>query len=150
LLFTVNIARLTHVQLCGEESSQFCSEAPVPVIKVIRTAADYSPGDLAKFPAAAFLVDGGKAGEYGGTGTKSDWELCWQLRALKFTFLAGGLTAKNIASAIAAAQPDALDVSSALESEYGIKDHAKMREFFVAVRAAPTGPGRLREISTLA
>ncbi len=145
LQFIAALAQLTHVQLCGQEPPSLCAESPLPIIKVVRSPSEYSAQALKNFPAAAFLVDGGRADEYGGTGEKSDWSFCRQLRETKVTILAGGLSAENIAAAIAAAQPDAVDISSALESEYGIKDHEKMRAFFAALKALPEPASRLRE-----
>jgi indole-3-glycerol phosphate synthase len=49
--------------------------------------------------------------------------------------LAGGLGPENVRGAIAAVRPWAVDASSSLESEPGIKDHAKVRAFIEAARA---------------
>ena len=49
--------------------------------------------------------------------------------------LAGGLGAENVRDAISAVRPWAVDASSSLESEPGIKDHAKVRAFVEAARA---------------
>ena len=48
--------------------------------------------------------------------------------------LAGGLAADNVRAAIAAVRPWAVDASSRLELEPGVKDHAKVRAFVAAVR----------------
>jgi len=48
--------------------------------------------------------------------------------------LAGGLGPENVRDAIAAVQPWAVDASSSLESEPGIKDHARVRAYVKAVR----------------
>jgi indole-3-glycerol phosphate synthase len=48
--------------------------------------------------------------------------------------LAGGLGPENVASAIAAAQPWAVDASSSLESSPGVKDHETVRAFVAAAR----------------
>ena len=48
--------------------------------------------------------------------------------------LAGGLTPENVGEAIEAVQPWAVDASSSLEREPGIKDHDRVRAFVVAVR----------------
>ncbi len=49
--------------------------------------------------------------------------------------LAGGLGPDNVADAIAAVGPWAVDASSSLESEPGIKDHARVRAYVEAARA---------------
>jgi phosphoribosylanthranilate isomerase len=49
--------------------------------------------------------------------------------------LAGGLGPENVRGAITAVRPWAVDASSSLESEPGIKDHAKVRAFIEAARA---------------
>jgi phosphoribosylanthranilate isomerase len=51
-----------------------------------------------------------------------------------FLVLAGGLTPDNVGEAIAAVRPDAVDVSSGVESSPGRKDPAKVRAFVDAVR----------------
>lgn len=47
--------------------------------------------------------------------------------------LAGGLGPENVASAIAALEPDIVDVSSGVESAPGLKNHVRMRAFRDAV-----------------
>jgi indole-3-glycerol phosphate synthase/phosphoribosylanthranilate isomerase len=48
--------------------------------------------------------------------------------------LAGGLGPENVRDAIAAVRPWAVDASSSLETEPGVKDHARVRAFVEVVR----------------
>ena len=50
--------------------------------------------------------------------------------------LAGGLSPENVRDAIERVQPWAVDASSSLELEPGIKDHARVREFVEAARCS--------------
>ena len=63
------------------------------------------------------------------------WSQAVEIRAQGGTVIvAGGLTPGNVAEAIAAARPDAVDVSGGVESKPGVKDPAKLKAFFDAVR----------------
>jgi hypothetical protein len=50
--------------------------------------------------------------------------------------LAGGLSPENVGEAIERVRPWAVDASSSLEIEPGIKDHARVREFVEAARCS--------------
>jgi phosphoribosylanthranilate isomerase len=132
LLFTTRRAGLTHIQLHGEESASLCGHAPLPVIKTIRHASEFEK--YVDTPVAAFLVDSKTPAQYGGTGQIADWNFCRQVRAHAPVILAGGLAVRNVAEAVEIASPDALDLSSAVESSPGVKDRQKLREFFAALK----------------
>jgi phosphoribosylanthranilate isomerase len=84
----------------------------------------------------ALVLDAYSPTAYGGTGKTVDWERAAEVvRACQVpVVLAGGLTAENVAEAIATVRPYAVDVSSGVESEPGIKDHGKVRAFIQAAR----------------
>lgn len=70
-------------------------------------------------------------------------EAHWQTaaRASGRIVLAGGLGPDNVASAIAAVDPWAVDASSRLELSPGVKDHEQVRAFVHAARTAKEQPG---------
>jgi phosphoribosylanthranilate isomerase len=107
------------------------------VIKGFRIQDATSLGELAPYrdAAQAFLLDTYKKGQVGGTGESFDWHLAREAKAYGPIILAGGLTAANVARAIATAQPAAVDAASGTEAAPGRKDPAKLRAFFTAVRS---------------
>jgi phosphoribosylanthranilate isomerase len=75
-----------------------------------------------------------------GTGAVSDWALAASLARRTQLVLAGGLSAANIATALARVRPWGVDVSSGVESQPGVKDPAEIVKFVTAVRAATSMP----------
>ena len=72
----------------------------------------------------------------GGTGQIIDWSLARRTRDLvPRLFLAGGLSPENVAGAVAAVEPYAVDACSALETSPGKKDAERMRAFVKAAQA---------------
>ena len=68
----------------------------------------------------------------GGNGLSFDWRLLVGRKWLRPWMLAGGLTAQNVAEAVRLTGAPAVDVSSGVESEPGVKDEALMRAFISA------------------
>ncbi len=83
--------------------------------------------------AEAILLDA-HTPDHGGSGQTFDWRLA--TRFWQPIILAGGLDASNVAEAIEIARPWGVDACSRLESEPGIKNTSKVREFVEAARAA--------------
>jgi phosphoribosylanthranilate isomerase len=77
-----------------------------------------------------FLLDAAKRGEFGGTGKTFDWSIAAQAAKFHYVILAGGLTPENVAEAILAVRPYAVDVAGGVESSPGKKDPGKLRAFF--------------------
>ncbi len=69
----------------------------------------------------------------GGHGQTFDWALLKNIKRTKPLMLSGGINPGNVADAIAHVRPDAVDVSSGVESAPGVKDREKI---FAFVRAA--------------
>src|SRR4029078_5205199 len=122
------------------EEAGFASSLGPPSIKSVpmgsvENSARYMSGFAS---ASGFLLDSNERGARGGTGEGFDWKRAAQGKK-RLIVLAGGLTPANVAVAIAAVRPYAVDVSSGIESAPGIKDASKMRAFVEAVRATETG-----------
>src|SRR5690606_9633576 len=91
------------------------------------------------------LVDAIRTGQisgtsqFGGTGQTLDWELVSEQRT-KFSgvplVLAGGLNPENVAQAILAVRPWAVDVASGVESAPGKKSAELVRQFVAAAKLA--------------
>ena len=64
---------------------------------------------------------------------RSRWELARAHRGPVPVILSGGLTADNVAEAIAAVRPFAVDVASGVEARPGRKDPDKLEAFAAAV-----------------
>ena len=131
---------LTAVQLHGDEGPSFCAEAARRTgCKVIKGARVRSGADiqaLVPFHTDYHLLDSHVPGRRGGSGETFEWELARAHRGPVPVILSGGLTAANVADAIAAVGPFAVDVASGVEATPGRKDPAKLRAFADAVRTA--------------
>jgi len=127
---------LDWVQLHGQESPEYCRSLGRRVIKGFRIRDQNSLSALAAYRGAAqaLLLDTYKKGQIGGTGETFDWALAREARKFGPIILAGGLNPENVAQAIAAAQPQAVDVASGVEAAPGKKDPEKLERFFAAVR----------------
>jgi len=125
------------LQFHGDETPAQCRQFSKPYMKAVRVKSDTNlvqcAADYAN--AKALLLDAFAEGVPGGTGQVFDWKLIPQNLALPVV-LAGGLNAENVAQAIAAVKPYAVDVSGGVEASKGIKDAAKIAAFMRGVSNA--------------
>lgn len=132
----INSVALDILQFHGSETAQFCGAFGLPWLKAVamenaesmRLAERDYPG------AAGLLLDSHSKGKRGGSGEQFDWSLARPVT--KPVWLAGGLNAGNVGQAIHAVRPFAVDVSSGVEAQPGIKDKTKVKAFIKAVRKA--------------
>jgi phosphoribosylanthranilate isomerase len=133
---------LTMVQLHGDEGPAYCAEvarrtgAKVMKAARVRTGADIAA--LERFHTDLHLLDAHQSGRWGGTGETFDWELVTQRRSDIPFVMSGGLGPDNVAAAIEATHPFAVDTASGTEARPGVKDPEKLRAFAAAV--ASTAP----------
>lgn len=133
----MSYCHLDFAQLHGGEDAAFCAALYPRAIKSLRVGRDDVLAALPRFTVAAFVLDTYRPGLAGGTGATFDWSIARQAAAFDCPIiLSGGLHPDNVAEAIAAAQPFAVDVASGVEASPGQKDHAKLRAFIAAAKAA--------------
>jgi phosphoribosylanthranilate isomerase len=121
------------IQLHGDESPEFCTRFDLPVLKAIRVEELRSLAALASYEVNGFLLDTPSRG-FGGSGRPFDWTLAEGISECGSIILAGGLTPENVAAAIQAVRPWAVDVASGVESSPGVKDPAKLIRFIQAAK----------------
>ncbi len=130
-----------YLQFHGDETPRECDQYDWPYIKAFRIGApglDTPEGVLASCQryrnASAWLFDS-YTPAYGGSGHGFDRDLLSAVLAQrgKPVILSGGLTVDNVSDLVRKLEPDAVDVSSGVEIEPGIKSEEKMRAFVKAV-----------------
>lgn len=136
VLRVAGLAGLGAVQLHGDESAEYCRALEgLYVIKALRAGPGFEPESVKAFEADAFLLDAFAGEARGGTGEVVDWGVARQVReVVPRLFLAGGLSPENVAEAIGAVDPYAVDACSRLESAPGKKEHERVRSFIGAAR----------------
>lgn len=137
---TIDVCRLSAVQLHGRETPDFCRGFSVRVIKAFRVRGARLPAHVADYAVDALLLDTYRAGVPGGTGETFDWEVACEAKRLGPVILAGGLRPENVAAAVKQVRPYAVDVSSGVEVAPGRKDHDRMADFVNRVRACAFPP----------
>lgn len=132
------------IQLHGHEDDRYIEAlrqeiGTVPVMKAFRIEKEDDAIQAFAAAADAVLLDAGT-----GTGLTFHWQLLESDRVRYArehahipVFLAGGLTPENVAEGIRVVHPDAVDISSGIETD-GWKDPDKMLAFVNAVRKADT------------
>jgi phosphoribosylanthranilate isomerase len=125
---------LTHLQLHGDETPEFCRTLRYPVIKAIRVESDVDLDKISEYDCDYFLLDSPYGKYRGGNGTTFDWQLLKNkdIKREKL-ILAGGLTIDNVQEASSLVNPLMVDVSSGVESA-GKKDLKKIEEFIKNVK----------------
>ena len=118
------------LQFHGDETPEYCSQFNKPYIKAIRVKAGVDLLQCASdyIDAKGLLLDAHVDGIPGGTGTTFDWTLIPRNLSLP-VILSGGLDTQNLAHAIEQVSPYAVDVSSGVEANKGIKDAEKIAAF---------------------
>ena len=135
------LAGITALQLHGAETPDFCrslAELGIRFVKALPVTTLNSVRKLPSFFTQTVLLDSMSEREFGGSGRTFPWGFARvfveenpSLRLI----LAGGLTPENVAKAVTAVRPFAVDVTSGVESSPGRKDYARLRAFIAAAQS---------------
>ncbi|WP_088139680.1 phosphoribosylanthranilate isomerase [Achromobacter xylosoxidans] len=133
------------LQFHGDETPQDCARHGHRFLRAFRagapgldTAENLASTCRAYGEAAGWLFDSYSAG-YGGSGHGFDYALLDEVRADPVSrplILSGGLNAENVGQAVELVRPWAVDVSSGVELERGIKSSDRISFFVAAAQAA--------------
>ena len=134
VLSIAHLAGLRGVQLHGREPPTTARwlNSRLPMVIQAFAAGDARVRRAGEYGAHVILLDAPNPG----SGKLFDWSLAAELPAGQRLMIAGGLTATNVAAAIARARPWGVDAVSGIERTPGRKDPIKMREFIAAARAS--------------
>lgn len=129
---------LDWVQLSGHEAVTMIDAINAPVVKAIRfddhpSEAGWLAQSVESGRVDPLLIDANVTGSFGGAGVTADWKQAAALSSRRVTWLAGGLTPDNITAALQRVQPQAVDVSSGVETD-GVKDVTKIQAFIQSAK----------------
>ncbi len=126
------------LQIHGQLDDEACTRLGRPFLRALSVDREGALLDCERaFPSALALLGDTPSPAHGGSGRAFDWSLLPPAaQRRKPLVLAGGLAADNVAAAMAAVQPYAVDVSSGIETAPGVKSPVRMEAFLQAVRQA--------------
>lgn len=136
IMNTVEKSGICAVQLHGNETPQLAADLYKENLIVLKALfIEKSPliAEAKNYDVSAFLVEYGKGALPGGNALSWEWEKAKTVGENYPLILAGGLSPDNIQTAISLCSPDAVDISSGVESSYGIKDIEKVKLFISIV-----------------
>ncbi len=127
----------THIQFHGQETPATLAGLQTGTIKAFGIASAKDLERINLYWTADYFLFDGRVGEIcGGTGKPFDWSMIKGLAAARPFILAGGLGPENVAEAIRACRPAAVDLNSRLETEPGKKDPELIRQAVREIREA--------------
>ena len=136
----VDVAHLTMVQLHGDEGPAYAREIArrtgARVIKALPVRDPAAVRRLTAFRTDYHLLDAYSPDLRGGTGRTFQWDYVRHHTRHVPLILSGGLNPDNVAAAVEATHPFAVDSASGTEASPGRKDPAKVQALFRAVEQA--------------
>jgi len=125
------------LQLHGGESPASCRAFHLPVLKAIPVGGPEAVAAAGPYAGLSGLLLDAPTPGHGGGGLPCHWPTARVLAGLGPVILAGGLHPGNVAAAIAAVRPYAVDVASGVELSPGLKDIELLERFIRAAKESP-------------
>ena len=136
IMQAIKFCSLKAVQLHGQEPKELVNrlrQENFPVIKALFSSRPPYLTEADHFDATAYLAEYGKGQMPGGNAQRWNWREASGLSQSHPLILAGGLSPDNVAAAISICEPDAVDVSSGVESAPGRKNLDLVKSFIFEV-----------------
>ena len=137
VLKSIKYCGLDTIQLHGDESDKYCAffKKYCKIIKAFRICDKKSLMIVNTYKNAdAFLFDAYVPGCYGGTGKTFSPDLLKKQKFIKPIIVSGGINLQNSGKTIELLKPYAIDASSSVEKQPGIKDIKKLKALILAVK----------------
>lgn len=137
ILYCAYKESLDVIQLHGDEDEDYIKVLRMDfsgeIWKAVRAK---SPKDIERYKwnhIDKLLIDSFSEDSAGGTGKRIDTEIVKSAKIEKPFFIAGGITAENIAEIVRDTKPYGVDISSGIETD-GFKDLQKMKKIMQILR----------------
>ena len=134
-------AKLNFIQLHGDEDEEFILSLSqrlskdVKIIKVFRVGTQNLKLETWNLEQIDYFLFDTDSKAFGGTGKTFDWKILNEIEIPKPYYLSGGISLENIHQlSTINHQPLALDINSKFETEPGIKDLEKIKNFTQIVK----------------
>ncbi len=126
------------IQFHGDEDPEFCEAIDHKYIRAVRVKdkADILMASRRYSSASALLLDSYNKTTYGGTGETFLWDMIPSAKdCSKPLIIAGGLNPSNVKKLVIDYKPYAVDVSSGVEKEKGLKDGKLLQQFCMQAKS---------------
>lgn len=137
------------IQFHGNENEDYIQKfVDFKIIKAIRVRTELDVLQINDINADAYLLDSYSKKKMGGTGESFNWQFIQNAGKLgvdsgrlQRVVLAGGLNPNNVSEAIKITSPFAVDVSSGVEKEPGVKCKDLLQKFIFNAKTYSKGSG---------
>lgn len=126
-------ARMKTAQVIADDFTEYVRDCDYQLLPCYRIPDTFDFATIKINGIRSVLLDTFTNNAFGGTGKQFNWELIPD-RLLPYTILAGGIKERDLPQIVRVIHPMGIDVSSALETEPGRKNHELVERFFKTLK----------------